>query len=143
MIKYLLVVVFLIVSCSSSGTELVVEVESPIVQGESLTENVGIETLGGVLTPLLKSGCMLPCEISQVFSTAEDNQEQITITLIRGLSEMASEGVNLGKYKISGITPRPRGEPQIKVVFGASNGSIWLTALDSNGESNIKVSKVE
>ncbi|MBU2983988.1 Hsp70 family protein [Saccharophagus degradans] len=141
--KYLLLIFLLVASCSSSSAELVVESDSPIVQGKSLTENVGIETLGGVFTPLLESGCPLPCELAQVFSTAEDNQEQITIKLIRGLSRTAGEGVNLGKYKISGIAPSPRGEPQIKVVFGASNGTIWLSAKDTSGKSRLKVSKVE
>lgn len=141
--KYLFLVIFLLTSCSRSGAEFVVESESPIVQGSSLSENVGIETLGGMFTPLLKSGCSLPCKHSQVFSTAEDNQEQITITLYRGLSKMVNGSVNLGKFKISGIPPAPKGEPQIKVVFGASNGNIWLTALDSRGQFKIKISKVE
>lgn len=141
--KYLLLVILLVLSCSSSSIEFVVENDSPIAQGQSLTENVGIETLGGVFTPLLKSGCSLPCELAQVFSTAEDNQEQITITLFRGLSKMANKGVNLGKYKISGIAPSSRGEPQIRVIFGASNGSIWLSAVDPSGKANIKISKVE
>ena len=141
--NYFLLVVVLLVSCSRSIAELIVESESPIVQGHSLSENIGIETLGGVFTPLLNSGCPLPCELSQVFSTAEDNQEQITITLIRGLSKRANEGVNLGKYKISGIEPAPRGLPQIKVVFSASNGSIRLRALDTAGHSKIKITRVE
>ncbi|WP_299981688.1 Hsp70 family protein [uncultured Pseudoteredinibacter sp.] len=143
MSKYLFLVVFLLASCSSESVELVVERESPVVQGISLAENVGIETLGGVLTPILKVGCSLPCELSQIFSTAEDNQGQITITLIRGSSKRASEGINLGRFEINGIAPAPRGKPQIKVVFGASNGSIWLAASDVGGQSKIRLTKVE
>ena len=141
--KYLLLLVFLLTSCSKLNAEFVVEKDSPIAKGESLSENIGIETLGGVLTPILESGCSLPCELSQTFSTAEDNQDQITITLIRGLSKMAKDGVNLGKYKILGIAPAQRGEPQIKVIFGASNGRIWLSASDVNLRSKIQIAKVE
>ena len=141
--KYFISIIFLLISCSSYSSEVVVEDGSPIVKGTSLSENIGIETLGGVITPLLKSGCPLPCELSQIFSTAEDNQDQITITLIRGSSNLTNEGVNLGKYKIFGIDPAPRGTPQIRVVFGASNGNIWLSATDVNGQSIIQVTKVE
>lgn len=141
--KHLLLIAVQLASCSGSNAEVVVENDSPIVQGKTLAEDIGIETLGGVLTPLLKSGCSIPCTLSQVFSTAEDNQNQITITLIRGTSNMASEAVSLGKFKISGIAPAPRGVPQIKVVFGASKGNIWLSASDPTGESNIQISRVE
>lgn len=140
---YFFLIILILASCSRSSTEFIVEKESPIVQGETLSENVGIETLGGVLTPLLKSGCALPCELSQIFSTAEDNQDQITITLFRGSSKLANDGRNLGKYKLTGIAPAPRGEPKIKVIFGASDGSIWLAASDVDQISKIQIVKVE
>jgi len=120
-----------------------VENDSPIVQGGVLSENVGIETLGGVLTPILESGCKLPCKLSRIFSTAEDNQNQITITLVRGLSKLTRDGVKLGKYKITGIVLAPRGTPQIKVVFGASKGKIWLAASDVADKSNIQIMQVQ
>lgn len=141
--KYLLLTAFLLVSCFVSSAEIVVEQTSLIAQGESLSEDLGIETLGGVLTPILDAGCPLPCKRSQIFSTAEDNQDQITIALVRGSSKLAKEGVNLGRFKISGIAPAPRGEPQIEVVFGASNGRIWLDALDVSGRSKLQITKVE
>ncbi len=141
--KYLILLIFVLTSCSVSNAEFVVERNSPIVTGKSLSENIGIETLGGVFTPILESGCSLPCELSQVFSTAEDNQDQITITLIRGSSLMVKDGVNLGKYKISGIAPAPRGVPEIKVIFGASNNRIWVSASDASSGSKIQIVKVE
>ncbi len=140
---YIFLTMLILTSCSSSSTEFIVEKESPIVQGKILSENVGIETLGGVLTPLLKSGCALPCELSQIFSTAEDNQDQITINLIRGSSKLANDGTSLGKYKLMGIAPAPRGEPKIKVIFGASDGRIWLSASDVDKISKIQIIKVE
>ena len=135
--------IFLLASCSSSTDTIVIEENSPVVQGNLLSENIGIETLGGVLTPLLNSGCKLPCKLSQVFSTAEDNQNQITITLIRGSDKIANKGKNLGKYQISGITLAPRGVPQIKVIFEASEGNILLSAKDKENNSNLKLFKVE
>ena len=135
--------IFLLASCSSSTDTIVIEENSPVVQDNLLSENIGIETLGGVLTPLLNSGCKLPCKLSQVFSTAEDNQNQITITLIRGSDKMANKGKNLGKYQISGITLAPRGVPQIEVIFEASGGNILLSAKDKENNSNLKLFKVE
>jgi molecular chaperone DnaK (HSP70) len=120
-----------------------VENDSPIIQGDVLLENVGIETVGGVLVPILESGCKLPSKSSQIFSTAEDNQNQITIMLVRGLSNLTQDGVELGKYQITGIMPAPRGIPQIKVLFGASKGQIWLSATDVTGKSNIQITKVK
>lgn len=141
--KNIIFLVVFLVSCTSSNITIVVEENFPVAQGNVLSENIGIETLGGVLTPLLKSGCKLPCEISQVFSTAEDNQDQILITLIRGSAKMANEGVNLGTYQITGIALAPRGVPQIEVTFKASGGNILLSVSDKENGSSLKMSKVE
>jgi molecular chaperone DnaK len=142
--SHFIAVVLLLVSCSRAFADMViVENNSPIVQGSELSEDIGIETLGGVFTSILESGCKLPCKISQVFSTAEDNQNQISITLVRGTSKLTRDGVMLGKYKITGIQQAPRGTPQIIVVFGASNGQIWLSASDAEGNSNIQITKAE
>jgi molecular chaperone DnaK len=85
----------------------------------------------------------LPCKLSQIFSTAEDNQNQITITLVRGLPEASKDGVKLGRYKIIGIEPAQKGTPQIKVVFGASKGQIWLSVSDAAGQSDIRITRIE
>lgn len=141
--RNIIFLVFLLVSCSSSAVTVVVEENSPAVQGGVLIENIGIETLGGVFTPLLHSGCNLPCELSRVFSTADDNQSQITITLIRGSEKMANIGKKLGRYKISGIALAPRGVPKIEVIFQVSRGNILLSVKDKENRSNLKLVKVE
>jgi len=142
MIRNITLVLNLLVSFAAEAATIIVEKNSPVVQGEYLKENVGIETLGGVLTPLLRSGCKLPCELSQIFSTAEDNQNQIIIVLVRGSQSLAKDGVNLGKYQITGISPLPRGVPQIQVIFKASEGNIWLIANDKDSNSDIKLERI-
>src|SRR5437868_14478923 len=98
--SYIAVLVVL-VGCSSSA-EITVATQN---RGSSvLAENIGIETLGGVLTPLLKSGCKLPCEFTQVFSTADDNQDQITVHLFQGTTAMVSGAKKLGAFRLSGIS---------------------------------------
>lgn len=133
----------LLTSCSISASKILIENNSPAALGDVLSENIGIETLGGVFTPILEVGCKLPCEVSQIFSTAEDNQNQIMIVIVRGIEKLAKNGVRLGKYKIQGISPAPRGAPKIKVTFKAVNGSIWLSASRLNGDSHISLVKLE
>ncbi|WP_404437773.1 Hsp70 family protein [Stutzerimonas chloritidismutans] len=134
---------FVIAASYCSAESVVVEDNSPAVQGSLLNENVGIETLGGVLTPILNSRCKIPCRLTQVFSTAEDNQDQITIYLARGQQKMASQSTRLGRYRISGIAPAPRGTPQIEVEFAVINGQILLSAKDIEKISEIKLEKLK
>ena len=135
------IVLVSLLSIPAFAESIIVEGNSPILNGGALSENIGLETLGGVLTPLLNVGCKLPCKISQVFSTAADNQKQITITLARGVHKKVSSGTNLGKYRIYGIAPAPRGVPQIEVKIEAANGNIVLSASDKN--SKIRLEKVD
>ena len=93
-----------------------------------LVEAVGIETLGGVFTPLLQKGCELPCELTQVFSTADDRQREIVIKLFRGNGNRVSEVHSLGNYRVSGFRDAPRGEVQIQVRFVATQSGIELGA---------------
>jgi len=109
----------------------------------ALSNSIGIETLDGVLTALLNSGCTLPCEITQVFSTAEDNQDQISITLFSGNARLASEAQRLGKYQIKGIAPAPRGKPKISVTFLASERGLRLQASDQSGRSKLEWKKLD
>lgn len=112
-------------------------------QSNTLGKSVGLETLGGVFTALLPRGCTLPCEVTQVFSTAEDNQDQISITLLAGDARLASEAQKLGKYKITGIAPARRGVPKIAVTFRVSQQGLRLLATDKNGGSQLAWQKLE
>ncbi|HEV8512658.1 MAG TPA: Hsp70 family protein [Cyclobacteriaceae bacterium] len=141
--KCFYIIIILLVSCSLSDSQICVENNSPVAKEDVLIENIGVETLGGVFTPILKVGCKLPCESSQIFSTAEDNQNQIMIVIARGMEKMAKNNVHLGKYKIQGISPAPRGAPKIKVTFKVVNGSIWLCASHLNGSSQVTLAKLE
>src|SRR5262249_51410245 len=90
-----------------------IEVKSPMVRRAQVTEPIGLETLGGVFTPILKAGCSLPCEVTNTFSTAEDNQSEIKISLFRGSGARVSQNHSLGSFAILGIPPLPRGKPII------------------------------
>ncbi|MDE2291106.1 MAG: Hsp70 family protein, partial [Elusimicrobia bacterium] len=89
---------------------------------------LGIETLGGVMTPLIERNTTIPVEKSQVFSTASDSQPAVTVHVLQGERPMAKDNVSLGKFDLDGIPPAPRGVPQIKVSF----------AIDANGILNVK-----
>ncbi len=107
-----------------------VEPNSPAVDGQRLVQAVGIETLGGVFTPILELGCTLPCESTQVFSTAEDNQAEISIALFRGTAATIAESTALRRYVIRNIRSAPRGDPQIEVTFRADSTGLSLRASD-------------
>merc|ERR1711985_100220 len=76
--------------------------------------SLGIETLGGVFTRLIDKNTTIPTKKSQVFSTAEDNQSAVTIRVFQGEREMASDNKLLGQFNLEGISPAPRGMPQIE-----------------------------
>ena len=139
---FIIFVLILLTSCNES-VELIVESNSPAAQGILLKESIGIETLGGVFTPLLNSGCNLPCEITQIFSTAEDNQNQIKLILYRGTKKLSSKNKLLGNLKITGIKPASRGKPKIQVKFRATNGKIIIAVKDLDGTSKLKLLKYE
>jgi molecular chaperone DnaK len=92
---------------------------------------LGIETLGGVMTPLIERNTTIPVEKSQVFSTAADNQPAVTVNVLQGERPKASDNVPLGKFDLDGIPPAPRGMPQIKVSFSIdANGILTVKAED-------------
>ncbi len=138
---YILLIALLSSSCVQSS-EAVIEENSPALTKHTLSENIGIETLGGVFTPLLNIGCELPCEISQIFSTAEDNQDQITVALVRGKGKFVKDGISLGKYKLAGIKPAPRGVPQVEFTLRASKNNIFLSAKELSPVSELQIVKV-
>lgn len=92
---------------------------------------LGIETLGGVSTPLIKRNTTIPTEASQVFSTAADNQTSVEINVLQGEREMAADNKSLGRFILDGIPPAPRGMPQVEVKFDIdANGILNVTAKD-------------
>lgn len=107
-----------------------------------LLEPVGIETLGGVFTPVLPEGCKLPCVVSEAFSTAEDDQGHLVLSVFRGEAALAQSNRFLGRFQISGIAPLRRGEPNILAEFKADRGGIMLTAMDGDGKSKLSLTRL-
>jgi len=104
--------------------------------------SLGIETMGGVMTKLIKKNTTIPTKASQVFSTAEDNQNAVTIHVLQGEREMSSGNKSLGQFNLSDIPPAPRGMPQIEVTFNIdANGILHVSAKDkaTNKEANITI----
>jgi molecular chaperone DnaK len=104
--------------------------------------SLGIETLGGVLTRLIEKNTTIPCRKSQVFSTASDNQPEVTIHVLQGEREMASDNKTLGNFNLAGIPPAPRGVPQIEVTFDIdANGIVHVSAKDlgTGKEQSIRI----
>jgi molecular chaperone DnaK len=93
--------------------------------------SLGIETLGGVFTRMIDRNTTIPTKKSQVFSTAEDNQNAVTIRVFQGEREMAADNKVLGQFDLVGIPPAPRGVPQIEVTFDIdANGIVNVSAKD-------------
>ncbi|MEE3120513.1 MAG: molecular chaperone DnaK, partial [Pseudomonadota bacterium] len=93
--------------------------------------SLGIETLGGVFTRLIDRNTTIPTKKSQVFSTADDNQSAVTISVCQGEREMAADNKNLGQFNLEGLPPAPRGVPQIEVAFDIdANGIVNVSATD-------------
>ncbi|MBC5631153.1 molecular chaperone DnaK [Clostridium sp. NSJ-6] len=103
---------------------------------------LGIETLGGVATPLIERNTTIPTKKSQVFSTAADGQTSVEIHVVQGERQMAADNKTLGRFTLSGIAPAPRGIPQIEVTFDIdANGIVKVSAMDkgTGKEANITI----
>jgi molecular chaperone DnaK len=104
--------------------------------------SLGIETLGGVMTKLIQKNTTIPTKASQVFSTADDNQNAVTIHVLQGEREMARANKSLGQFNLTDIPPSPRGMPQIEVTFDIdANGILHVSAKDkaTGKENKIKI----
>ncbi len=104
---------------------------------------LGIETMGGIMTPLIPRNTTIPTTKSQIFSTAEDNQPAVDIMVYQGERQMAHDNKLLGHFQLSGIKPAPRGTPRIEVTFNIDvNGIVKVSAkdLDSQKEQEITIS---
>jgi molecular chaperone DnaK len=104
--------------------------------------SLGIETLGGVFTRIIDRNTTIPTKKSQVFSTAEDSQNAVTIRVFQGEREMAADNKILGQFDLVGIPPAPRGVPQIEVTFDIdANGIVNVNAKDkaTNKEQQIRI----
>jgi len=102
--------------------------------------SLGIETLGGVSTKLIEKNTTIPTKKSQVFSTAEDNQPAVSIRVLQGEREMASDNKILGNFELVGIAPSPRGVPQIEVTFDIdANGIVNVSAKDKGTGKEQKI----
>jgi molecular chaperone DnaK len=94
---------------------------------------LGIETLGGVMTKLIEKNTTIPSRASEVFSTAEDNQAAVTIHVLQGQREMATDNKSLGQFNLADITPGPRGSVQVEVTFDIDvNGILKVSAKDKS-----------
>jgi molecular chaperone DnaK len=104
--------------------------------------SLGIETKGGVFTPLIERNTTIPTRKAEIFSTAEDNQPSVQVHVLQGESEMATYNKTLGKFELVGIPPAPRGTPQIEVSFDIdANGIINVSAKDlgTGNEQQVRI----
>ena len=93
--------------------------------------SLGIETMGGVMTKLIDANTTIPCKKSEVFSTAADNQTEVTIHVLQGERPMAAQNKSIGQFNLTGIAPARRGVPQIEVTFDIdANGILKVSAKD-------------
>lgn len=104
--------------------------------------SLGIETLGGVMTPMIQANTTIPTRKSEIFSTATDSQTSVEVHILQGERPMARDNRSLGRFHLDGIPPAPRGIPQVEVTFDIdANGILGVTAKDkaSGKEQNIRI----
>lgn len=103
---------------------------------------LGIETLGGVMTPMIEANTTIPTKKTQIFTTAQDSQSSVTINVLQGERAMAKDNKSVGLFNLDGIAPAPKGVPQIEVTFEiTANGTVTVTAVDkaTNKEQHVTI----
>ncbi len=104
---------------------------------------LGIETLGGVMTPMIPANTTIPTKKSEIFSTAADNQQSVEIHILQGERPMARDNRTLGRFHLDGIPPAPRGVPQIEVVFDIDANGILHVAAKDNASGKVQNIRIE
>jgi molecular chaperone DnaK len=115
------------IGAAVQGAILTGEVEEQMVLLDVTPLSLGVETLGGVMTKLIERNTTIPCERKETFSTAADNQTEVTIHVLQGEREFARDNRTLGRFNLTGLPPAPRGVPQVEVAF----------KIDANGILNV------
>ena len=102
--------------------------------------SLGLETMGGVMTKLIDRNTTIPCQRTEVFSTAEDNQPSVDVVVLQGERELAKDNRQIGRFRLDGIVPAPRGVPQIEVTFDIdTNGILSVSARDKATSKEQKI----
>ena len=119
------------IGAALQGAIIAGEVEEQMVLLDVTPLSLGVETLGGVMTKLIERNTTIPTEKKEIFSTAADNQPEVTIHVLQGEREFAADNRTLGRFNLTGIPPAPRGVPQIEVTFSIDvNGILDVSATD-------------
>jgi molecular chaperone DnaK len=130
------------VGAAIQGAQLLLGGKSEVLLVDVTPLTMGIETEGGILTPLIERNTSIPTEKSQTFSTAADGQTAVTVSVFQGESQIARSPSNrlLGEFNLTGIRPAPRGTPQIEVKFALdANGILTVTAKDKDTNKEAKI----
>jgi molecular chaperone DnaK len=104
-----------------------------LVCTDLLTGSVGIETRGGVFTPIIERGAPLPVRRSEIFTTAEDDQSSIKIAVFQGEGRLVASAAEMGRYELTGIAPAPRGFPQFEITFSVDAGGVFSVSAKDAG----------
>jgi molecular chaperone DnaK len=119
------------IGAALQGAIIAGEVEEQMVLLDVTPLSLGVETLGGVMTRLIERNTTIPTEKKEIFSTASDNQPEVTVHVLQGEREFAGDNRTLGRFNLTGIPPAPRGVPQIEVTFSIDvNGILSVSAKD-------------
>ncbi len=130
----LLLIIIVVATRASAFAQSPGDTQPRLESRESkLAESMGLETVGGVFTALIRANADLGTSVSKVFSTFADNQSQITLHLCAGTKTLAADNRALGTYVITGFPPAPRGKPQVEIQFTATQDSkLAVSAKDKN-----------